>query len=264
MNVDKNLIKHWAMLFESEEMKNNGGFSDGFNEDEIHTLNHHEMTMFDLKNEKMYGRDDFFKLMMYGFYDRFFLNTDKYDEDGSVKQCIQGFFDAIGKSEWPYCDDYDKNGKSFKYHVLSKGKEKDFFQFLRDYAKTQMVSPYGRKVSDPQFLVFQSGGGSEMTSFADSSEAHEYIDEWKPSEDPDYVVKIGAESTGDVVSVYEGDSLEDAKSAMEEILKKYGNKREDAYFNMLMIRDWKDGGRGNETHAVYIPKEEGQHMGYSS
>jgi len=261
MNLDDGLIRHWAMLFESGEMMN-GGYSEGFSEDEIKTLNHHEMTMFDLKNEKMYGRDDFFLIMMYGLYDRFFLNTDREDDDGSVKQCIQGFFSSIGRDEWPYCDKYDENGKSFKSYVLDKGKEKDFFQFLRDFSNTWMVAPYGKKVSDPQFLVFQSGGGSDMTSFADFEEAHEYIDEWRPSEEPDYKVAIGAESTGDVVHVYEGDSLEDAESVIKELLEKYGKESGDAYFNIMWFGGEKAQGK-NKTFNVYIPKEIGQYMGYT-
>lgn len=79
MDIDKGLIRHWAMLFESEEMKNNGGVSGGFNDEELKTMYHNEWTFFDLKNEKMYGSDEFFLLMMYGFYDNFFLSDSEKD-----------------------------------------------------------------------------------------------------------------------------------------------------------------------------------------
>lgn len=40
MNIDKGLIKHWAMLFESDEMKTTDGFSDVFSDDEPKTMDH--------------------------------------------------------------------------------------------------------------------------------------------------------------------------------------------------------------------------------
>lgn len=126
-----------------------------------------------------------------------------------------------------------------------------------------MTSPYGRKVEDPQFVLFENGGDCHWTSFADFEEAHEFLGEHMYSDHPAYDVSIGAESTGEVVHVYEGDSLEDAKSAVDELLGKYGDDNGNAYFNFLALRDWRDG-RENKTHKVYIPKEEGLYMGYSS
>ena len=76
---------------------------------------------------------------------------------------------------------------------------------------------------------------------------------------PAYQVVLLATSNGDASHVYDGDNLDEAISAVNDILKKYGESRDDAYFDILSFSDWFGKGETKE-YRVYVSKDEGRMM----
>jgi hypothetical protein len=286
MNVDKNLIRHWAYLFESEEMKKNGEFQMEESDEKLEVLKRDgEFNLFDMEKFEFplgfsYGRPGFVS-MFYGI-----VNGTGSTDGNRFKKELDEFFDAIDEDVYSFTDCGDgaspqREERVFEAIKNNPAHREAFIKLISDMSNSikdgETVHTKDDKYSEivtrncsgtPKFIVMFSGFG--LTAFLDSMEGvykfymktaygTDSAENYRYEAKSGYEVVLVSEKTGNITHIYLGDDEEHARSVFEEIKKNYPPGHSD-YYNMIKFVDVVKDRYNGTVEDIGVSEQEGEEL----